>query len=279
MKLSTQKTVAKAVGGVAVAGALVYGLSAVFSGDDGAQVASRPQVERQQVQTQPQRVEPQIQQTLPVEPTVRRGDTPEEKAQKISDMQRADREYLSRNGFTVRSYLNYGTCAEDGGLENTSWRGIASGLSYSVDRDGQTYRACVAHRGGNAISLTTNYGTAATPAPLPRVDSPVVVAPEANAPDVPFNKGTTDAQRDQKLADMRALDSALLAGKGMTLVRRLNVGEACAADGTINGETKWKGTASSIQYEARLDGERLQVCINHKGGKPTGQVTGSALRP
>jgi anti-sigma-K factor RskA len=147
-------------------------------------------------------------------------------------------------------------------------------MSYSVDRDGQTYRACVAHRGGKAISLTTNYGTAATPAPVPRVEAPV-----ATAQDVPLRVGNTDAQRDEKLSAMRALDSALLSGKGMTLVRRMNVGEACAADGTISGDTKWKGTATSIQYEARLDGQALQVCINHKGGKPTGQVTGSALRP
>lgn len=277
MKLSTQKTVAKAVGGVAVAGALVYGLSAVFSGDDAAQVATRPPVERQQVTETPQRTPPVTQNTPAVETPARRGDTPEEKAQKIADLQRVDAEYLSRNGFAVRSFLNYGACAEGGGLENTSWRGIASGMSYSVDRDGATYQACVSHRGGKAIALTSNYSAAVAPAP--RVEQPVVRAPAANAPDVPFNKGTSDAQRDQKLADMRALDGALLANKGMTLVRRLNVGEACSADGTIAGETKWKGTASSIQYEARLDGQALQVCINHKGGKPTGQVTGSALRP
>ena len=278
MKLSTQKTVAKAVGGVAVAGALVYGLSAVFSGDDNVQVTQQPQ--RPPVVTQQQPVErytPPVRETAPVDVPVKRGDTPAEKAQKISDMQREDNTYLARNGFSVRSYVNYGTCAEGGGLADNNWRGIASGLAYSVERDGATYQACVSHRGGKAVSLTSNYSVAV--APTPRVEQPVVRAPQATAQDVPFNKGTTDASRDQKLADMRRLDTALLAGKGMTLVRRLNVGEACNADGTISGETKWKGTASSIQYEARLDDQRLQVCINHNGGKPVGQVTGSALRP
>lgn len=278
MKLSTQKTVAKAVGGVAVAGALVYGLTAVFSGgDDNAQVAQQrtPVTEYAPRQQQQQAPVEQYTAPAPVEQPVRRGDTPEEKAQKIADLQRVDRDYLARNGFSVRSYLNYGTCAESGGLENTNWRGVASGMAYSVDRDGATYQACVSHRGGKAISLTSNYTVAVAPAP--RAEQPAVRTETAQ--DVPFNKGTSDAARDQKLADMRNLDSALLASKGMTLVRRLNVGEACNADGTIAGETKWKGTASSIQYEARLDGQRLQVCINHQGGKPAGQVTGSALRP
>lgn len=275
MKLSTQKTIAKALGGVVLAGGLAYGATALFSGDDNDNrvAANKPEVTRVEprITDTPARREPEV-----VQNTTPKGDTPEQKAEKLANLRAADLGYLANNNFRVSSYLGYGTCDDKGGLSATGWRGIASGLSYAVERNGETYQACVSHKGGKPVSLSSNYSVVAAP----RLESqPPVMIPEAVfTQDEPFTKGTTDAARDQKLADMRSLDASLLAGKGMTLVRRLNVGEACADDGSILGDTKWKGTASSISYEARMDNDRLQVCINHKGGKPDGKVTGSAYK-
>jgi hypothetical protein len=277
MKLSTQKTILKAVGGVVLAGGLAYGASGLFSGDDNdTQVAAnKPAVTHVEPRVEPRITDAPAREPEVVQPTVKRGDTAEEKAQKLADLKAADLAYLANNNFRVSSYLGYGTCDDNGGLSATGWRGIASGISYAVERNGETYQACVSHKGGKPASLSSNYSVAVAP----RVEQPpVVMIPEAVFSDEPFTKGTSDANRDQKLADMRLLDAQLLAGKGMTLVRRLNVGEACDADGSILGDTKWKGTASSIQYEARIDNDRLQVCINHKGGEPDGKVTGSGYK-
>lgn len=268
MKLRTQKTIAKAFGGIAVAGAVIYGGAGLLSGDGAEQVAT------DHVRNAPVTRPESVTQQEPYRPAaVKTGDTAEEKAQKLAALQAQDLPFLAQSGFAVERYVGAGTCADNGTLADTRWRGVATGLSYEVSKDGRMHAACVTHRGGRPDALTTNYAARAQ-TPAPSVPPAVVT----NAADEPFTKGTSDAARDQKLADMRAEDTAVLSRNGMTLVRRLNVGEACAADGSIAGDTKWKGTASSIQYEARMDGDRLQVCLNHKGGKPAGQVTGSAYK-
>ena len=252
MNLQTQKNVFWGSTAAVGAGALIWALSAAFSGSSTQEAKPQPTA----AATQPQDL-----------PPVKKGDTIDEKAEKLIRMQTTDKGYLAQHGFNISSYTGAGYCTSNGGLDGSGWHGVSSGLSYGVTKNGLQAQACVSHKGAQPQGYTTNYTESATPAVVP----PQVLPQQEHS----LKKGDNTSEKGQKLAAMFNVDKALIEGQGYRIKDRLGVGY-CKPDGSVD-TSGWHGVSSGISYSAVKNEQSVKLCVSHKGGKPVGNVTGSPM--
>lgn len=279
MKLKTQKKLFAGSAATAVLGLSVWGLSGLFSGAGNSNSAS---VRVPQQQTAPAPVypvpapppaprppveaAPPAPVVVPPAPVVKKGDTADEKAQKLAALQAADRSALAGEGFTGISFKDYGFCRENGTVDGSGWHGVASGVSYTATFRGAAVNVCVSHKGGKPQDF--KYEQIARPPAVPQPQQQV----QPGSLPYPVVQPGGDPQKADKIAAMNTLDAAALADNGFTVRRWIDYGQDCKENGTLTNNN-WKGVASSLTYEAVKNGITTTVCVTHKGGKPQ-RVTG-----
>lgn len=166
MHLETQKKVAKVVGIGLVAGVSFWGLSKAFNSSSNAPAQPQSTVVVTQP-TQPRTPEKTITYTPPVTQTTtapqttteqKKGDSQDEKKQKLGNLQLADKAALEQMGYTVyRRDTNFGRkcdCEETGigKTDGTGYHGTSTSISYEVkSAQGQNGIICVEHSGKGGV--------------------------------------------------------------------------------------------------------------------------------
>jgi len=103
----------------------------------------------------------------------------------------------------------------------------------------------------------------------PAAVAPAPVAAPAQPASGPQHRGNSD-EKAQKLATMETGDRAILTAMGYTAKARVGMGR-CDANGGVDG-SGYHGVSTAIEYDVqKSDGsaQHYEVCIAHKGGKPT----------
>jgi hypothetical protein len=162
ISLKTQKQLA--IGAVAVFG--IYGLSSLFGHSSSPEKAPTPSPKT--VETVNPQDRPRPQQAAPVSvpaqiPTPQpKRDNKDEKAQKLSNLQKADVAWLKANGYTpIERLFPFGRdCNNNGTTDGTGYHGTSTSISYSVTYDDKQGIICIAHGGKGGTKLKPSAFTA-----------------------------------------------------------------------------------------------------------------------
>lgn len=75
-------------------------------------------------------------------------DGADEKAAKLAKMETGDRQVLQAMGYTADARIGMGRCGADGNADGSGYHGVSTAIEYDVQKGGQHFQVCVAHKGG-----------------------------------------------------------------------------------------------------------------------------------